>query len=275
VVRDDVEQRLLKQLAEHCKLRGLSARTIDTYSSVVRQYLGFLTKQQIKLSHESVKDYLLSLSLKRNSIRLHRAALATFFSEIIGLPFTSEQVPAQRKQESLPTVLSKQTVKAMIEQTANEKHQLIIKLLYSCGLRLSELHNLKREHVDFDRGTLLVKAGKGGKDRHTIISQALKQDFLRYYTNHSLKTPYIFEGRSGKYSKKSIQKVVEQAGLRAGVDASPHALRHSFATHLLESGVSLRHIQLLLGHASPETTQIYTHVARTDMARLPNPLDGL
>lgn len=275
MVREDVENQLLTELRNYCSLRGLSKRTAETYASVVKQYLAFLATKEAKLGHESVKNYLLSLELKRNSVRLHRAALATFFAEIIGLPFTPEQVPTQRRHESLPKVLSKGTVKEMIEQTTNEKHQLIIKLLYSCGLRLSELHNLKREHIDFDRGTLLVEAGKGGKDRHTIISQLLKQDFLRYYATHSLKTAYVFEGRKGKYSKKSIQKAVKQAGRRVGVDASPHALRHSFATHLLESGVSLRHIQLLLGHASPETTQIYTHVARTELARLPNPLDGL
>jgi site-specific recombinase XerD len=275
MVTDEVCNRLLKELVNYCRLRGYSNRTVDTYSSITKAYLRYVTKKNAKLSHESVKDYLLSLTLKKNSVRLHRAALSTFFSRIIHLPFTFQEVPIQKKDNALPTVLSKTQIQEMIKHTENLKHKLIIKLLYSCGLRLSELQNLKRTDIDFDKGLVRIQQGKGNKDRYSIISESLKDDLLLYYANNTLATPYVLQGRSGKYSKKSIQKVVKQAGKRINTNATPHVLRHSFATHLLESGVSLRHIQTLLGHNSLETTQIYTHLANKDLANINNPLDEL
>ena len=275
MVKADIRDRLLKELSNYCRLHGLSPKTFETYSSVVNAYLDFITDNKSKLSHDSVKNYLLSLDLSANSVRLHRAALATFFAHVIGMPFSQYEIPLQKKNYSLPNVLTKKQVKDMIEQTENLKHQLIIKLLYSCGLRLSELQNLKREDIDFEKGMLQVKHGKGNKDRYTIISESLKEDFLQYYATHNFTTPYVLQGRKNKYSKKSIQKVIKQAAIRIGVNASPHTLRHSFATPLMESGVSLRHIQTLLGHASIKTTQVYTHVANNDLANISNPLDEL
>lgn len=275
MVSKEGHTRLLKGLADYCRLRGFSKRTIDTYSSIVKAYLTYISKNNVKLGHESVKDYLLSLTLKKNSIRLHRAALSTFFTHIIHLSFTFAQVPIQKKDSALPTVLSKKQIQEMITKTKNLKHKLIIKLLYSCGLRLAELQSLKREDIDFDKKLVRIKEGKGNKDRYSIISESLKDDLLLYYANNTLQTPYVLQGRNGKYAKKSIQKVVKQAGKRIKTNATPHMLRHSFATHLLEAGVSLRHIQILLGHNSLETTQIYMHLANNDLSQLPNPLDTI
>ncbi|MFT4250729.1 MAG: tyrosine-type recombinase/integrase [Candidatus Woesearchaeota archaeon] len=275
MVKNEVHNRLLKELTDYCRLSGFSKRTINTYSSIIRAYLTYISKNNVKLSHESVKDYLLSLNLKKNSVRLHRAALSTFFTHIIHLPFTFAQVPIQKKDDTLPNVLTKSQIQEMITKTKNLKHKLIIKLLYSCGLRLSELQNLKREDIDFKKKLVRIKEGKGNKDRHSIISESLKEDLLVYYANNTLATPYVLQGRNGKYAKKSIQQVVKQAGKRIDTNATPHMLRHSFATHLLESGVSLRHIQTLLGHNSLETTQIYTHLANNDLSQLPNPLDTI
>lgn len=197
MVKDEVHNRLLKELADYCRLSGFSRRTIDTYSSVIKAYLRYISKNDVKLSHESVKDYLLSLTLKKNSVRLHRAALSTFFTHIIHLPFTFAQVPIQKKDNSLPNVLSKAQIQEMITKTKNFKHKLIIKLLYSCGLRLSELQNLKREDIDFDKKLTRIKQGKGNKDRYSIISESLKDDLLLYYANNNLQTPYILQGRNG------------------------------------------------------------------------------
>ncbi len=275
MVTEDVERRLLKQLEDICALKGLSGQTVRAYSSVLAQYFAYLRHKETKLGHESVKDYLLTRKVNPNSLRLHRAALQFLFTHILDSPFSFNQIPIKKRPKQLPKALSRQAVKTMIDSTENPKHKLIVQLLYSCGLRLSELVNLRRDDIDFDRGLVHVRKGKGSKDRYTTISQSLQSALLRYYATNTFATPYILEGRNGKYSKKSVQKVVEQAGKRAAVKATPHTLRHSFATHLLEAGVSLRHIQQLLGHASLDTTQVYTHIANSDIAAIPNPLDRL
>ncbi|NJO18472.1 MAG: tyrosine-type recombinase/integrase [Thioploca sp.] len=164
-------------------------------------------------------------------------------------------------------------MKELIDGITNVKHRLVVKLLYSCGVRLQELINLKREDIDFDQGIVTIKRGKGGKDRITIISQGIKDDLIKYYSTTTFTTPYIFEGRNGNYTKKSVQKILERHGKRIKTRLTPHMLRHSFATHLLEAGTDIRHIQHLLGHADVSTTQRYTHVSRKDLSRIRNPLD--
>jgi len=166
-----------------------------------------------------------------------------------------------KKENQLPKVISKEKIKQMIDLTENLKHKLIIKLFYSSGLRLQEMINLKRKDIDFERKLLNVKKGKGKKDRVTLISEALKLDLLKYYSNNVFKTEYVFEGRNGKYTK--------------GTRATPHMLRHSFATHLLEQGTDIRHIQKLLGHSDLKTTEIYTPVSNKDLSDIISPLDNL
>jgi len=188
-------------------------------------------------------------------------------------PFTTQEVPIKKKEKKLPKVLSKKEIKALIDNTSNIKHRLIIKLLYSSGLRLQELINLKRKDLDFDRNLIHIVKGKGNKDRITILSNSIKTDLLRYFSKSEFNTPYVLEGRHGRYSKKSVQNVLNRAGKRIGVKVHPHMLRHSFATHLLEAGTDIRHIQKLLGHTDLKTTQIYTKVSVKHLARIKSPLD--
>jgi len=210
-----------------------------------------------------------------NTSRLQYASISFFFREILNKPFSFEQVPIKKKENQLPKVISKEKIKQMIDLTENLKHKLIIKLLYSSGIRLQELINLKRKDIDFERGILNVINGKGGKSRITLISENLKLDLLKYYSNNIFKTEYVFEGRNGKYTKKSVQKVLDLAGKKIGIKVTPHMLRHSFATHLLESGTDIRHIQKLLGHSDLKTTEIYTHVSNKDLSNIKSPLDNL
>lgn len=147
--------------------------------------------------------------------------------------------------------------------------------MYSSGLRLQELVNLKREDIDFDRSLINVKKGKGKKDRITLLSDSIKNDLLKYYSKYEFKTKYLFEGRNGKYSKKSVQEILNKLGKKVGIKITPHMLRHSFATHLLENGTDIRYIQKLLGHSDLRTTEIYTHVANSDIKNIKSPLDWL
>ena len=271
----DSKENYLGKLEERCILRGYSRQTIKAYVYNVGRFLDFIDKSGLKLSESGVKSYLLSQDVSINSSRLQHASIKFFFKEILNMPFTFEDVPIKKKEKSLPKVIAKEKILTMIDNCENLKHKVLIELLYSSGLRLQELIDLKRKDIDFDRNTIHVKNGKGGKDRITIISYKLKDDLLKYYSNYNFSTEYVFEGRTGKYTKKSVQKVMGGLGKSVGIKLTPHMLRHSFATHLLEQGTDIRHIQKLLGHSDLSTTEIYTKVANNFLENIKSPLDSL
>ena len=191
------------------------------------------------------------------------------------MPNRFYNIERPRKDKKLPIVLSKDNVKKIIEHTNNIKHRCIVSLLYSAGLRRSELLNLKLSDIDSSRMLVFIKDAKGNKDRYTLLSTNILND-LRLYYKEWKPTTYLFEGQKNEqYSAASVGKIVTEAAIKAGIKkrVSPHTLRHSFATHLLESGTDLRYIQLLLGHSSTKTTEIYTHVAKSSFDSIINPLD--
>ena len=180
-----------------------------------------------------------------------------------------------KKDTLLPKVLSKQEMFAIISAIQNLKHRCIISLIYSAGLRRSELLNLKISDLDSSRNLVLIRGGKGNKNRQSIISKELFNHLREYYKKFNPKT-WLFEGvNGGQYSPSSVAKILSKASKIVGFSrkVTPHMLRHSFATHLLEQGVSLRHIQTLLGHGSSKTTEIYTQVSTQEIGKIKNPLD--
>lgn len=263
----------MNKLQEECKLKGLSNQTINSYSFWVKKYLDFLQKNSLNTDNESVRCYLLSMNSSVSTNRLAYSSISFFFKHILKKPFTTLEVPSKKKLKQLPKVLSKKEIIKMIDLTENLKHKLVIQFFYSSGLRLSELINLKRKDIDIQRNLINVNLGKGKKDRITLLSDKLKIDLLKYYCSFPINSDYVFMGRSGKYTKKSIQKIIENAGKLINKNVSPHMLRHSFATHLLEKGVDIRYIQKLLGHSDLETTQIYTHVSNKELSKIGSPLD--
>jgi site-specific recombinase XerD len=269
------KKQYLGELRDVCVLKGFTADTIRTYSFCVASFLDFIHKSSLNLNIAGVKSYLLSRDFSVNSSRLHYSAISFFFREVLHKPFSLDEVPIKKKNKSLPKVLSREQIKLIIESTDNLKHKLVVMLLYSSGLRLQELLNLKRRDIDFDRNIINVVLGKGKKDRMTLLSDDIKIVLLKYYSQASFKTDYVFEGRKGKYSKKSVQKILSVLGEKVGFSVHPHMLRHSFATHLLESGVDIRYIQLLLGHSDVSTTEIYTKVSSQNLSKIKNPLDEL
>ena len=180
-----------------------------------------------------------------------------------------------KRERTLPIVLSKEEVRRILAAANNAKHRLALRCLYGMGLRVSELVNMKVNDIDFDRRVVKIN-GKGNKERYVMLPDGLRDD-LRSYMAFEKPEKYLLKGRKGKYAIKSVQKIFEYATRKAGVmkEASCHTLRHSFATHLLESGVDIRYIQQLLGHAKLQTTQIYTHVSGNAMANIKSPLDEL
>jgi len=263
----------MQKVKDECKLRGFSNQTIKSYSFWIDKFLQFIDKSSLNLTNDSVKLYLLSLNASINTNRLAYASINFFFTNILKKPFTTKDVPVKKKLKQLPKVISKSEVLEMLEKTKNLKHRLVIQLLYSSGLRLSELIDLKRNDIDVERNLINVRKGKGSKDRITLLSERLKIELLKYYNQYSLKSDYVFEGRNGKYTNKSVQIIMEKASKIINKKVSPHMLRHSFATHLLENGTDIRYIQKLLGHSDLDTTMIYTHVSNRELSNIKSPLD--
>jgi site-specific recombinase XerD len=181
------------------------------------------------------------------------------------------------KEQALPVVLSEQQVQAILSSITNLKHKCILLVLYSAGLRIGELLTLQLGDVDADRMQIHLKGAKGKKDRFTLLSAKTWQ-YLQQYLELYQPKQYLFEGAPAKpYSLSSVQAIYKEACLKAGIEkrVTLHTLRHSFATHLLERGTDLRYIQSLLGHHSPKTTEIYTHISTKAIQQVKSPLDHL
>jgi len=252
---------LVGKLIEEIKLRKYSFQTGKAYISVVKRFLK---------SGQTLREFLLSHSNKsRSTMRQTYFALKFFYENVLHETF-DENIPLAKKKMKLPIVLSREEIKKMIETTANIKHKLILMCLYYAGLRLDEVRNLKWQDIDVDRGIIHVKTAKGGKERIVFLHPKLKEMLEIYGAN---KQGLVFISQMGrKYNKRTIQQIVKIAASRAGIKkkVTPHTLRHSFATHLLEGGADIRYIQQLLGHKNLQTTQIYTHVANKDIKNLAN-----
>lgn len=272
------KDKALQSLKELTVLRGLSPKTAKSYIYNSDKFLSYLDISSLSCDELTVKEYFLKLYEKNydvSTIRQIKASLDFLIGNVLKKDFAIVNIPLPKKKKMLPKVLSKEEVKKMIDFTKNSKHKLVIKLLYSSGLRLQELINLKRSDINPLRKIIIVRQGKGKKDRITLLSEKLEKDLMSYFCNNKFHTEYVFEGRSGKYSKKSVQKIIENASKIIGKKVTPHMLRHSFATHLLESGTDIRYIQKLLGHSNLETTQIYTHIATNNLINIKSPLDSL
>ncbi|MFH0752923.1 MAG: site-specific tyrosine recombinase/integron integrase [archaeon] len=263
----------MQEFIDTLKLRGLSPKTISAYTYHAGKFLKQTGKTRLNTTNKDIKDYLISLinnGYCSNTIRIIQAALISYFPNI-----KIEDLPKPKKHKPLPKVLSKQEIKGMIAATTNLKHRLIIKILYSTGIRVSELVNLKKQDINTERNTVLVNSGKGNKDRITLLSTGIKEELLKYaLQNHE---EYLFQGRGKRYPVKTIQKILDTARKKAGITkkVTPHMMRHSFATHLLEQGTDIRYIQRLLGHEQLTTTQIYTKVSNAEISKIKNPLDEL
>ena len=200
-----------------------------------------------------------------------------FFNILEERVLDPEIIKRPKKAKSLPNVLSKQEVKDILQALSNLKHRFMLVLLYSCGLRRSEILNLQVEHIQYDRGMILVKNGKGKKDRVVRFPEIL-HDLYREYLKAYQPKKYLIEGRGGgQYSAKSLAAVLTAAVEKAGIKkpVTPHWLRHSYATHLHEGGTDIRYIQELLGHQSSKTTEIYTHVSNREIREIRSPIEDM
>lgn len=224
-----------------------------------------------------MKNYIagkMSGGVSAKSIVLIRAALKFFYDEVLGKGIVKLKTPKIAKK--LPVVLTKEEISKLIDSIKNRKHKLMVMFMYSSGLRLSELLNLKVGDLELDEKIGWVRSGKGSKDRMLLLSNKLI-DEMREYIQSKKESDYIFTGRKERMTPRNVQKIIKRAIKIAGIekDVHPHSLRHSLGTHLLEDGVDIRKIQVLLGHANLSTTQIYTQVSNEELKKIKNPLDEL
>ena len=274
------EKKILNNFYLFLKGKRYSQSTIQTYTIFVADFINFHTKTPLEeLTNRDVELFIETVFIERkysvSSQRQFISALKIFTVFYPQIKINNLSLERPKKSRTLPSVLSQEEVLRIIQYTQNIKHRAILTLLYSCGLRIGELINLKLADFHVERKQLIVKKGKGRKDRYVSLADSFLPLLSNYY--HSYKpTIYFVEGQNGgKYSAESIRSFLRKSCKKAGIRklVTPHTLRHSYATHLLENGVDLRYIQTLLGHSKPETTMIYTHVQRKDLMEIQNPLD--
>lgn len=272
---------LLAAMSKEMRLRRYSPRTRKVYVGQARRFLEAVGRPAAELTARDVRGYMLRLGDAGVSSSYHRqtlSALNFLFTRVLGNPEPIRDVPVPKRDRTLPSVLSRQEVARILAATRNPKHHLALSLVYAAGLRVGEVVRLRVGDVELDRRMLHVRGGKGRKDRYTVIGDHVAR-VLESYPLPRDPGAFVFPGqRPGRHlTARAIQKVFRASCERAGITrrATVHTLRHSFATHLLENGTGLRHIQELLGHTSPKTTEVYTHVSTRDLGRIRSPLDEL
>lgn len=262
-------------------LKKYAQNTIRTYVGCFERFINHYADVALNnIDERHIREYLSLLVNEEHSnsyINQSINAIKFYYEIVLDMPNRFYDIERPRKEHKLPKVLSKEEVLAIIEHTNNIKHRCIVSLLYSAGLRRSELLNLKLTDIDSKRMLIRVEGAKGNKDRYTLLSESVLKDLRVYYKEWKPKV-WLFESYENKpYSPTSILRLLKRAAQKGGVrkNVSPHMLRHSFATHLLEAGVDLRQIQILLGHNSSKTTEIYTHVSTKNLKMIKSPLDSL
>ena len=261
-------------------LSGATQRTQKTYLREAGNLAKYFNRSPADLGEGELKEYMLYLMKERHlsagTFRFYVAALKFLYRTTLKREWAVEKIRYPRAKRKLPIVLDLSEVESLFAVTPNLKHKAILMITYSSGLRASETARLKITDIDSKRMMVRISQGKGGKDRYSILSQTTLEHLRQYWREYHL-TEWLFNGakKNDPISTNSIQQLFYKAKKRAGITkpVSVHTLRHSFATHLIEAGTSLHHVQLLLGHRSPTTTTVYLHVSRLNLAQVISPLD--
>ena len=276
------DYQLPPEIDKKLRARRYSENTRGIYISMLKLFFSYFAGKDVDvLTKEDIQEYILYLKEKRSysSSSQNQAvnAIKFYYEKVKGQQRETYWIERPRKETKLPKVISEEEVVRMLQGIDNLKHLAIVSLLYSSGLRRSELLNLKKGDINVARKQILVEGGKGKKDRITILSETALEVLKKYVIEYK-PTHFLFEGKPGnKYSSTSVAKIVQQAAEKAQIPmkVTPHILRHSFATHLMDQGIETRYIQILLGHESLNTTAIYAHVSTKSLNSISSPLDRL
>lgn len=273
----DVEEAIKRE----CERRRYSSKTIKTYIYCINRFLKFARKGIDKISKKDVRLFLEYLSKKEragSTMNVYHMAIRFLFEEVLDKRIWID-IKYSKVPQRLPVVLSRDEIKRLFHVMDNKKHRLMIQLMYSAGLRVSELINLCVKDLELDKNYGWVRFGKGGKDRLFVISDKLKPAIKELINEEELGPEYYLfcSNREKKYHMRSLQQIIKKAAKKAKLQKkiSCHTLRHSFATHLIEDGYSVSEVQAILGHKSPETTFVYVHTASPKLIKIKSPLDSL
>jgi integrase/recombinase XerD len=273
----------IEKFKQWLRSKRYSESTLTTYSEALKSFLVFYREKPVtEITNEDVivynNEYILKKNLSASYQNQTVNAIKLFFKTIRETKIEVDKIHRPKRSKVLPNVLSKEEVKLILNAHTNLKHKMMLSLIYSCGLRCGELLTLKPVHIDSKRNIVMLKNAKGKKDRITPLSPKILEMLRDYYKEYK-PTHYLFEGQKTgmPYDARSLQLILKQALHKAKITkpATLHWLRHSYATHLLESGTDLRYIQELLGHSSSKTTEIYTHVSTKSLQQIKSPFDDL
>ena len=279
IITDD-NKSLIRQYVRYLRGLRLSESTVRTYFTFIADFFHHVGKKSAcDLNNTDVRLFVEKTVLKKKyAISTHRQLISAIkkFSEFYPqCNISGVELKRPKKSVKLPEVLSQQEVLELLRATRNLKHRAVLALIYAAGLRIGEVLHLELHHIDIDRRQVVIKNAKGRKDRNVILAESFLPLFSNYFGTYTPKRYFVEGAGENQYSAASVRAFLKQACRRAGIKkrVTPHTLRHSFATHLMENGVGLRHIQELLGHAKPETTMLYTHIAKKDLLSIQSPLD--
>ena len=273
----------IEKLKQWMRSKRYSESTVTTYSEALKSFLVFYREKPVaEINNEDViiynNDYILKKKLSSSYQNQTVNAIKLFFITVRGTKIDIDKIHRPKRAKLLPNVLSKEEVKLILNAHNNIKHKMMLSMIYSCGLRCGELLALEPVHIDSRRNIVLLKNSKGKKDRIVPLSAKILEMLRDYYKVYKPKF-YLFEGQTVglQYDARSLQLILKQALQKSGITkpVTLHWLRHSYATHLLESGTDLRYIQELLGHNSSKTTEIYTHVSTKSIQQIKSPFDDL
>jgi integrase/recombinase XerD len=273
----------IEKFKQWMRSKRYSESTVTTYSEALKSFLVFYRDKAVAdITNEDVivynNEHILKKNLSASFQNQTVNAIKLFFQTIRDTKMLVDKIHRPKRAKVLPNVLSKEEIKLILNAHSNIKHKMMLSLIYSCGLRCGELLALKPVDIDSKRNIVLLKNAKGKKDRIAPLSPKILEMLREYYTVCK-PTTYLFEGqiRGRQYDSRSLQLILKQALQKTGINkpVTLHWLRHSFATHLLESGTDLRYIQELLGHSSSKTTEIYTHVSTKSIQQIKSPFDDL
>lgn len=274
-------QELIKKFNNELNIEGYSQRTKKIYTLYINLFSKYIKKDLKQINSDDIVEYLSYLKSEKkvssSSLNLFLASINHFYKDFLDIKLNLK-IKLPKKSKKIPTTLTKYEIKKLIENTKSIRNKLIIEFIYSTGVRLSECLNMKINDLNFQEATGRVIAGKGDKDRIIILSKNWIEKYKKYLKQRKYNSEYLFVSNKGeKLSPDSIQKFLKISAKKANIQkkVSPHKLRHSFATSLLEEDVNIRYIQQLLGHANLNTTQIYTKVNTNKLKTIKNPLDSL
>ena len=261
----------LEKLKQEIEIRNLSNKTLKSYTNATIGFLKYLGNKNP--SEQEVKNYI-QIKIKKlnpSTVAHEIFAIQFYFKNVLGKEIN---IPKPKRNKTIPVILSIEEAKRLVNSPENIKHRLILKILYGCGLRVSEITNLMIKDLDFNENLIHIRLAKGKKDRFVNIPSSIFSKLKSYI--FLLKGEILFPSqRGGKLTTATIQAIVEQSAKREKItkEVYPHLLRHSFATHLLENGTDLRIIQKILGHSDIKTTQIYTQISQASIKNIKSPLD--